>query len=682
MPQALKPYKYQPLPDDQSIRLARRSLDNDTDTWSCQFQVAHLQNPPEYVALSYCWGDVTQRVPITCDDGTIMVTQSAAKMLEAICRGPVPFWVDSVCINQQDFLERNQQVALMADVYGKAALVIVWLGPDPNRDADILLGSFKDLVERIALLHAMGGKITFLERDSVNLHWTAPNGQAMVSPLPSSLVLPDESERKRLARFFTLPWFSRTWVLQEVGLAAQTNVIWGGLAMDWNAIGFTALFLVRYAKPLLDRLDLASAVQNVRQIYTTFSPFTPRDTFLQLLNNTRELKATDPRDKIYAFLSHPTACTISMSGTLPPNTDAYKDYMDLIIQLLPHMQDQYLVKQLVARKKPTAAIEAKQLEPLIKADYRKPVSEVYRDVALEHIKRTISLDMLSAVQHDCKADSQLPCPSWVPQWNMCNGTQALGFATSNHFASANRDAVVTPSVQCDLNTLIVRGHIVSKVTYASSLCRPSSFDWQSLPDGELYTSSNAVKDTWLRTKLYDLAAQGTKYARTVLMMTTNGLAILGPESDISTAYLRTWVAGKGRSEVDAFDFENDANAYWDRIWTTSSEGASAPSEDTLMRAERFRASAAAVASQRKFFGLKKGLFGLGPGAMRTGDWVAVLLGADVPFVLREVGGEQREAGDPFPDDVKFQLVGECYVDGLMTGGAVKGVYVKRDIVLV
>ena len=58
-----------------------------------------------------------------------------------------------------------------------------------------------------------------------------------------------------------------------------------------------------------------------------------------------------------------------------------------------------------------------------------------------------------------------------------------------------------------------------------------------------------------------------------------------------------------------------------------------------MCAERHRLSVAAVAYQRKFFLTKKFLFGLGPGAMREGDWVAVLLGADVPFILREIDAD-------------------------------------------
>jgi hypothetical protein len=37
-------------------------------------------------------------------------------------------WADALCINQSDLVERTHQVSLMSSVYGRAALVIVWLG--------------------------------------------------------------------------------------------------------------------------------------------------------------------------------------------------------------------------------------------------------------------------------------------------------------------------------------------------------------------------------------------------------------------------------------------------------------------------------------------------------------------------------------------------------------------------
>lgn len=178
-------YNYHPLPDAHSIRLASRNAEVGSDTWAFTFETADINNPPEYVALSYSWGDINHRVPVRCDGRTVMVPQPASELLKALARGPVPLWIGSLCINQQDVNERNEQVAIMADIYSKASLVMVWLGPDPYKDTDLIFGAFVDLVERIARLHAVGGRFNYLQKNSANLVWTLPGGPSIVSPLPS-----------------------------------------------------------------------------------------------------------------------------------------------------------------------------------------------------------------------------------------------------------------------------------------------------------------------------------------------------------------------------------------------------------------------------------------------------------------------------------------------------------------
>jgi hypothetical protein len=61
-------------------------------------------------------------------------------------------------------------------------------------------------------------------------------------------------------------------------------------------------------------------------------------------------------------------------------------------------------------------------------------------------------------------------------------------------------------------------------------------------------------------------------------------------------------------------------------------------------------------TNRRFFVTKTGYWGLGPATMQEGDVCAVLLGADVPFLLRPVAEERS-----------FQLVGQLYVFGAMYG---------------
>jgi hypothetical protein len=38
-------------------------------------------------------------------------------------------WYDALCINQEDILERSEQVAKMGSIYENASSVLVWLGP-------------------------------------------------------------------------------------------------------------------------------------------------------------------------------------------------------------------------------------------------------------------------------------------------------------------------------------------------------------------------------------------------------------------------------------------------------------------------------------------------------------------------------------------------------------------------
>jgi hypothetical protein len=63
---------------------------------------------------------------------------------------------------------------------------------------------------------------------------------------------------------------------------------------------------------------------------------------------------------------------------------------------------------------------------------------------------------------------------------------------------------------------------------------------------------------------------------------------------------------------------------------------------------------------RRMFRTKGDLMGMGPKSMQEGDVVCVLLGAKVPFVLRAVEGEKKEPR-------RYRLVGEAFVFGYMNG---------------
>lgn len=67
-----------------------------------------------------------------------------------------------------------------------------------------------------------------------------------------------------------------------------------------------------------------------------------------------------------------------------------------------------------------------------------------------------------------------------------------------------------------------------------------------------------------------------------------------------------------------------------------------------------------ICRSRYFLITERGYLGLGPMTLEVGDIVCVLLGGNLPFILR------RQEND------EYRLVGESYVHGLMDGGAMQG----------
>ncbi|KAF2204775.1 hypothetical protein GQ43DRAFT_355906, partial [Delitschia confertaspora ATCC 74209] len=91
--------------------------------------------PPVYEALSYVWGHAnpsTERSIVCNGIPDIRVGQNLHDALTRLRkRNRKRFiWVDKLCINQQDEVERGQQVRQMGNIYRTASRVVVWLGRD------------------------------------------------------------------------------------------------------------------------------------------------------------------------------------------------------------------------------------------------------------------------------------------------------------------------------------------------------------------------------------------------------------------------------------------------------------------------------------------------------------------------------------------------------------------------
>jgi hypothetical protein len=173
----------------------------------------------------------------------------------------------------------------MAKIYHSAEMVIIWLGPDPEYVAG---SAFDDVEKHLKLI------LTCIEND--------------VS-LETMNEAPATADSLSMYKIFRQPWFSRTWTIQEAGLAKCPIVRWGQAEIDWHKIGLVSMFFMRHCKPSLERCQLFHDVSRTFELYKMFLPLQRVSRLTYVLHEGRAYNSSDSRDKVYAFLAHPSAKT-------------------------------------------------------------------------------------------------------------------------------------------------------------------------------------------------------------------------------------------------------------------------------------------------------------------------------------------------------------------------------------
>ncbi|KAL6357071.1 hypothetical protein LRP88_10689 [Fusarium phalaenopsidis] len=146
---------------------------------------------PKYEALSYVRGSPEPVCAITINDHQIMINSNLHDALKYFRRPETSriLWVDQLCINQQDAIEKSHQVARMGDIYRKATDVVIFLGP-PTAP----LTFFMDALANKRL---------------IDLQDEALDGPGSILQLAVEAV----------CAFCSNPWWTRLWVQQEFYLA-------------------------------------------------------------------------------------------------------------------------------------------------------------------------------------------------------------------------------------------------------------------------------------------------------------------------------------------------------------------------------------------------------------------------------------------------------------------------------
>jgi hypothetical protein len=170
----------------------------------------------EYTALSYTWGAEAPTYDILVDNqdrqGWLSIRQNLYDFLK-IRRDTSDvtpwFWIDQICIDQGNDVEKGHQVNQMSDIYKTATNVEVWFSPafegsDELMDILALGGRFDDLKMRRMFKVKRGAR----RRTTVL--------------------------RIGFARIWNMPYWSRLWIIQEVCLNETVIVRLGHKTLPWS----------------------------------------------------------------------------------------------------------------------------------------------------------------------------------------------------------------------------------------------------------------------------------------------------------------------------------------------------------------------------------------------------------------------------------------------------------------
>lgn len=114
----------------------------------CELEHAFRGDDISYTALSYAWGQENHPRPISVGETILNVSVNLEEALREVRdeRNDVMLWVDQICINQEDEIERGHQVQQMKQIYAEATCVIAWVGPAAH-NSDLVLAQLNSIGE-------------------------------------------------------------------------------------------------------------------------------------------------------------------------------------------------------------------------------------------------------------------------------------------------------------------------------------------------------------------------------------------------------------------------------------------------------------------------------------------------------------------------------------------------------
>jgi len=275
-------YRHRYLRAEHSIRLLRFLPDSDERVIRCTIKEYDITSETIlYVALSYVWGDATIRHPIFLDGEIAYITSNLREALAHLGNASphASFWIDAICIDQNNTAERMHQVGKMRAIYSNAAEVVVWLGPGH-------VG-----IERLS-------SVVHVHRHNCLQWWLDEE------PVCRCGSLIDRDVVAAIQHLIRQPYWHRVWVIQEVVMAEKIRIMCGAMTLNWSYFGRFLMEMSDDRVPITKELAFDPIDIKDRSSFIRLLSDWPwgSSTLAHALNWSASRLATDGRDKVYAVL--------------------------------------------------------------------------------------------------------------------------------------------------------------------------------------------------------------------------------------------------------------------------------------------------------------------------------------------------------------------------------------------
>jgi len=295
------PSLYDDLPIDRSqlmLRLWRFDTSRSTTKHiQLELQCFPEDQQPEYIALSYTWGDLTSKKSIGINQAELRITDNLWDFLHAIRESRAFinrwFWADQISLNQADIDERNHQVALMGQIFSGAGQVFAWLGAYERIDAAYSkMLMLKDPLE--------------MDEDSENVWKIA---KKVVQRYAKS-----GGEIMTFVRWLAgREYWHRLWIIQELKLA-RSVVIYVGQCLIF---GFELSPIVLYFRRGVTDGALRDALWHIEDLLQSTN--IGRLPLFEALSISQNASCLDSRDKIFgiqALVEEPDRVKVDYSTSI------------------------------------------------------------------------------------------------------------------------------------------------------------------------------------------------------------------------------------------------------------------------------------------------------------------------------------------------------------------------------